>query len=469
MITMRLTVCGPLMLAVLCALLTIAVHSAQAQTETVLYNFCSQPNCSDGSGSYSSLTPDGAGNFYGTTNNGGLGYGTVFELSPNGGGGWNEAVLYSFTGGTDGANPNLSYVITDSAGNLYGAANQGGGKGYGAIFELSPEPNAGCPSGSNTGNGWCESVLYSFTSTPDGAFPVSGLTWDQQGNLYGTTFGGGNGSGAVYELSPNGNGGWNESVLYGFCSQPNCIDGGSPNGLVQATPGIFYGTTQAGGTYAFGTVFELGLQSNGCPAGSYSGNGWCEAVVHNFAGHPADGRYPTGTPVLDGAGNIYGTTLHGGYSTCDYELGCGTVWKLVPVAGGGYTEEILHNFESGPATVPCCYPTRLPHYPSAGVVLDSSGNIYGTTTYGGASSFCTNTGKNSYEGCGELFEIIKQPSKRVAYKFETLWVFNWANGANPVSALTFFEGNLYGTSYNGGPGASCPDVNGCGVAFEFTP
>ncbi len=457
----------------LSALLMMAARPAPAQTETVLYNFCSALNCADGAGPSSSLTPDGAGNFYGTTEQGGQwGYGSVFELSPNGSGGWNEAVLYSFTGGADGANPSLSYVMFDSGGNLYGAAKQGGAEGYGVVFELNPEPSGGCPLGSNPGNGWCETVLYSFRSTPDGAFPLSGLTWDQHGNLYGTTYGGGSGSGSglVYQLSPNGSGGWNESVLYSFCSQPSCADGAYPSGLVQATNENFYGTTENGGAYALGTVFELSPQpAGGCPSGSYTGNGWCETILHAFAGHPADGTYPSATPVLDSAGNIYGTTVYGGIGSCDHYAGCGTIWKLTPVTGGEYTEKILHNFESGPQTFGCCYPIRLPHFPWAGIVLDSSGNIYGTTTYGGNSSYCTEKGKSYYQGCGALFELASQPSKKAAYKFELLWVFNWANGANPVTSLILNGGNLYGTASGGGTSSNCPGTGGCGVAFEFTP
>src|SRR5271166_999276 len=475
---MRRDMRGVLRLAVLSTLLLVALPPAHAQSEIVLYNFCSQPNCVDGENPASSLTPDGAGNFYGTTQLGGAHqYGTVFELSPNGVGGYNETVLYSVCSlpwCADGSSPD-SNVTFDGHGNLYATTYYGGPyasgpySGYGVVFELSPEPVGGCPSGSNNGNGWCETVLYSFMSTPDGASPASGLAWDQQGNLYGTTYGGGSGSGVVYELSPNGGGVWNESMLYSFCSQPSCLDGTYPNGLVQEN-GNFYGTTENGGAYAVGTVFELSPQpAGGCPSGSYTGNGWCESILHAFGGHPTDGRYPSGTPVFDSAGNVYGTTVYGGRGTCDFDAGCGTVWELTPVTSGGYTEEILHNFNSGPLTFGCCYPIRLPHFPSAGVVLDSSGNIYGTTTYGGSSSYCTETekGRGTYQGCGTLFEIAKLQGKKAAYKFELLWIFNWADGANPVTSLILDGGHLYGTTYNGGD--FCPYPDGCGVAFEFTP
>src|SRR5208283_5342872 len=152
---------GALTLAVLTVLL-IPSHPAQAQTETVLYNFTGH---NDGGTPQSRLTPDGAGNLYGTTYSGGTsGVGTVFELSPNGSGGWNETVLYSFSGGMDGSHPSLSYVIFDKLGNLYGTASNGGGaNGYGVVFELSP-----------VGTSWTETVLYSFVGGTDGAVPLNG-------------------------------------------------------------------------------------------------------------------------------------------------------------------------------------------------------------------------------------------------------------------------------------------------------
>jgi uncharacterized repeat protein (TIGR03803 family) len=338
------------------------------------------------------------------------------------------------------------------------------------VFELSPKPGGGCPSGSNRGNGWCETVLYSFMSTPDGAFPFSGLTWDPYGNLYGTTYGGGSGMGTVYELSPNGRGGWSESVLYSFCAQPSCADGAHPDGQVQAANGNFYATTENGGAYAAGTVFGLSPRpAGGCPSGSYTGNGWCEAILHAFAGHPKDGNYPSGTPTLDSAGNLYGTTVYGGIGNCDADLGCGTVWKLTP-SGGEYTEKILYSLESGPGFFGCCFSIRAPENPWAGVVLDSSGDIYGMTEYGGSSSYCTEKGgKSNQQGCGALFELARRPSKKVAYENELLWIFSLADGAHPVSGLILDGGNLYGTTYNGGLGDFCPYPEGCGVAFEFTP
>jgi uncharacterized repeat protein (TIGR03803 family) len=476
---------GTLTLIVFSALLLVAARPARAQTEILLYNFCSQPNCADGEGPASSLTPDGTGNFYGTTALGGANMnGTVFELSPDGAGGYNESVLYSFcsvANCADGNDP-TSTVIFDGAGNLYGTACSGGANGegvasscgdgfngYGIVFELSPEPGGSCPSGSNSGNGWCETVLYSFTSTPDGALPFAGLTWDLSGNLYGTTYAGGNGMGTVYELSPNGGDGWSESVLYSFCAQPSCVDGTHPDGQLQVSNGYFYGTTESGGAHGAGTVFGLSAEPlGGCPGGSYTGNDWCEAILHAFAGHPKDGDYPSGSPMLDSAGNLYGTTVYGGVGRCNANLGCGTVWKLTS-SGGEYTEQVLHSFMSGPGLFGCCFSIQAPDLPSSGVVLDASGNLYGMTTYGGNPSYCQEKGvKTDQQGCGAIFELAKRP-KGSKYTNELLWIFDWMDGAHPVSGLISEGGNLYGTTYNGGLGDFCPYLDGCGVAFEFAP
>ncbi|MFZ3339313.1 MAG: choice-of-anchor tandem repeat GloVer-containing protein [Terriglobales bacterium] len=479
---------GALILAVISALLLIAARPVHAQTEIVLYNFCSQPNCADGEGSASSLTRDAAGNFYGTTALGGTNMdGTVFELSPNGHGGYDETVLYSFcslANCADGNDP-TSALIFDSAGNLYGTACSGGANGqgvpsacgagfdgYGVVFELSPKPGGACPSSSNSGNdnAWCETVLYSFKSTPDGDSPFSGLTFDSSGNLYGTTYGGGSGMGTAYELSSNGKGGWSEFVLYSFCAQPKCADGAHPDGQMQAANGNFYATTETGGASAAGTVFGLSPEPHGgCPTGSFTGNSWCEAILHNFAGHPTDGGYPSGTPALDGAGNLYGTTVYGGHGRCnDVYKGCGTVWKVTP-SGGEYTEEVLHSFQSGPGFFGCCFAIQAPDHPLPGLALDASGNLFGMTTYGGSPSYCQEKGKrDDVQGCGAMFELVRRP-KGTKYTTELLWIFTLADGSNPLTSLSSDGGNLYGTTYNGGLGDFCPYLEGCGIAFEFTP
>jgi uncharacterized repeat protein (TIGR03803 family) len=421
---------GLLTFAVFVTLLVVVLRPLHAQPEVVLYNFCSQPNCADGENPASSLTPDGAGNFYGTTQLGGTNmYGTVFELSPNGAGGYNETVLYSFCSlenCTDGSNPE-SNVIFDGHGNLYGTTYYGGFlasgaySGYGLVFELSPQTGSSCPTGSNSGDGWCETVLYCFESTPDGAFPFSGLTWNPSGNLYGTTYGGANGLGAVYELSPNGRGGWNEQVIY---------DRGGYAGLTIDGSGNLYGADDVGN----GHVFELSPNGNGR---------WNATVLHTFKGGANDGSDPEGTPALDSAGNVYGTTVSGGATK-----GLGTVWKLTSGPGGKYSEEILSSFI-----------WRDGSNPKAGVVLDSSGNIYSTASFGVIKSPC-------YDGCGTIFELAANGS---GYESTSLWSFNGTNGGNPIDSLILDGGNLYGTTFGGGISSNCPGAGGCGVALELNP
>jgi uncharacterized repeat protein (TIGR03803 family) len=374
-------------------------RSAQAQTETVLYNFCSQPNCSDGDEPQSNLIFDGAGNLYGTTGSGdGPGYGNVFELSPNGNGGWSETVLHSFTGGADGGTPLYSPVIFDGTGNLYGTTSGGGQYGNGVVFELSP-----------VGKSWTETVLYNFCSQPgcsDGSNPQYGLIFDASGNLYGTTCNcgnGENGKGVVFELSPSG-GGWTERVIYN-------LDGQAESGVTMDAGNIF-GTS-------FSTVFELSPNGNG---------GWTPTVISTFAENS-----PTGTPVLDQAGNIYVAT------ESSVGRNAGNVYKLSPEKNGKWTKKILFRFGGQRGSVP-----------SGGLVLDAAGNLYGTTEYGGYH------GQDGGFGNGTVFELVP-PN----YKETVLWNFN-NGGTHPNSGLILDVGKLYGTTTIGG-------LYGWGVVFEVTP
>jgi uncharacterized repeat protein (TIGR03803 family) len=370
-------------------------------TEQVLYSFCSQPNCTDGSTPVAGLILDAAGNLYGTTLYGGstdcpAGCGTVFELSPTGSGGWTETVLHSFTNnGADGYGSSAG-LIFDPAGNLYGTTRGGGSgcnpNGCGTVFELTPA----------TGGGWTEHVLYSFCSQPnctDGSTPVAGLILDAVGNLYGTTFYGGTQyDGTVFELSPGKGGGWTETVLYNFCSQTNCPDGSNPSaGLTFDAVGNLYGTTVTGGdsgvpcgNFDCGTVFEL------TPA---TGGGWTEQVLYSFGAYP-DGGQPSASLILDAAGNLYGTTFYGGTSDiCGG--GCGTVFELAPAGGAGWTEKVLYNFNwNGNGTDAA--------NPSAGLIFDAAGNLYGTTYAGGNLNQCSGS------GCGTVFELGKLVSTSTA-------------------------------------------------------
>jgi uncharacterized repeat protein (TIGR03803 family) len=316
--------------------------------KTTLHTFGALP---DAQAPLASLISDGAGNLYGTSLDGGsANAGTVFKLTRSD----KETVLYSFLGGmnspmpNDGANPR-SKLVRDSAGNLYGTTVQGGGFGCnsfgcGIVFKISPSGT--------------EIVLHSFASQPDGANPESGLVRDSAGNLYGTTFvGGENNFGTVYKLSPNGE----ETVLYSFTGKP---DGAYPTGsLYIDAGGDLYGTTDGGGTSTFcnqgcGTIFKLSADGK-------------ELILHSFSGK-ADGLSPFAGLTRDKAGDFYGTTSGGGITPCQ----CGTVFKL----SANRTFTTLHSFAGAPND------GALPY---DGVILDAAGNLYGTTFFGGSDNFGT--------------------------------------------------------------------------------
>src|ERR1700691_1467618 len=312
-----------------------------AGQETVLYTFTGG---ADGGHPWGDLVQDSSGNLYGTTNAGGAaGAGVVYKLAPNG----SLTVLHSFAGGTDGANPEAGVVI-DSSGNLYGTTYAGGLSNVGVVYKLDAAGN--------------ETILYSFMGGSDGANPTAGVTLDSSGNLYGTTYSGGTpgNAGTVYKVDATGH----ETVLYSFTG---AADGGSPaGGVVFDAAGNLYGTTESSGIG--GVVFKLD------PAGH-------ETVLHTFGRH-GDGQNPLAGVVLDAAGNLYGTTFQGGPA---YH---GIVFELDPA--GNLT--VLHGF-TGHADG---------SYPYAGVVLDSAGNVYGTTSEGGKKD------------TGVVFEIEPQPATGMA-------------------------------------------------------
>jgi uncharacterized repeat protein (TIGR03803 family) len=338
-----------------------------------------------------------------------------------------EEVLHSFQNdGTDGIDPGPG-LISDGAGNLYGTTSVGGTHNWGTVFELSPA----------AGGGWTEKVLYSFASVPDGSWPMSALIFDAAGNLYGTTLSGGtNNGGTVFELSPDGGGGWTEKVLHNFGI--GGIDGDEPQaGLIFDAAGNLYGTTGRGGGTFYGTVFELS------PDG---GGGWTEQVLHSF-GAGTDGAFPYAGLIFDAAGNLYGTTYEGGaFDTCAAE-GCGTVFELMPAAGGNWTEKVLYSFD---------YNSGGGIAPSANLIFDGAGNLYGTTSSGyyGDSN-------------GTVFEL--SPTAGGNWTEQVLHSFgSGTDGNNPVGSLIFdFAGNLYGTTAWGGTFSSC--LNGCGTVFELMP
>ena len=290
---------------------SVVSKPAQAQTFNVLHDFTGGQ---DGGTPIAELTMDRAGNLYGTTFYGGVqschtssgtGCGTVFKLSKKGSG-WVFSPLYDFAGNGDGANP-AGKVVFGPDGSLYGTTFEFGGYS-GTVFNLKPQPTS-CRAALCS---WNQTLLYGFTGGSDGGNPYGGVVFDKAGNLYGTTFSGGQkggqvcGDGAgstcgvVYELTKSGSI-WTETVLHTFTGG---ADGSNPgNGLVLDGAGNLYGTTTTGGSGLYGTAFQL----------SPSGSGWTENVLYSFGLN--GGTEPWGALIFDAAGNLYGTTLYGAPST----------------------------------------------------------------------------------------------------------------------------------------------------------
>jgi uncharacterized repeat protein (TIGR03803 family) len=331
--------------------------------------------------------------------------------------------LYQFGGGNDGAHP-ASKLIGDGSGNLYGTTINGGSTDNCGI---NMPPN-GCGTVFKLASDGTETVLHAFRSGgSDGAYPVAGLVADKTGDLYGITQLGGSGHGTVFEFSMGGS----ESILYAF---KGGSDGEDPSaGLILDAAGNLYGTTMLGGVAASGegTVFRL------TPTGS-------ERLLYSFClgGFPActDGSQPAGSLLRDKAGNLYGTTQYGGGATCYTGMGCGVVFKLTPSG----TETVLHSFQGLPDGAK----------PVAGLVMDSSGNLYGTTQYGGVTCAAARN-----IGCGTIFRIAADGTETVLHAFQ-----GGTDGAIPLGNLTIDSaGNLYGTTWIGGSGI---DSNG-GTVFEL--
>ena len=404
-------------LAILTSILFVPITWA-ATRETVLHNFGDGAN--DGQIPLAGLIIDAAGNLYGTTLYGGTDdIGTVFELTPEADGSWTEKVLHSFKfknfNETDGANPEAG-LIFDRAGNLYGTTSQGGIHNncyYGTCGTVFELSP-------NQDGSWTEKVLHSFNNT-DGANPEAGLIFDTAGNLYGTTDQGGTyGFGTAFELTPQGDGGWTEKVLHSF--NFNETDGANPEaGLIFDRAGNLYGTTNGSGSGSVGTVFELTPRADGS---------WKEKVLYSFDG--SDGSNPEAGLILGAAGDLYGTTSSGGSDNL------GTVFKLTPNADGDWTEKVLYSFNETDGA-----------YPEAGLIFDASGNLYGTTVGGGTNND------------GTVFELTSEGGG--SWTEKVLHNFNGSDGFGPYAALIFdTAGNLYGTNSGGG-------THNDGTAFELTP
>jgi uncharacterized repeat protein (TIGR03803 family) len=385
------------------AICIFASGARGASKEKVIYSFTDQ---SDGADPTSPLTLDMDGNLYGEASGGRGLYGVVFQLTPSLTGSWRETTLHSFYGGSNGAYPTGGVIlgapgkffgvtagggaysegtvfeltrpsalqvivlynfqeesnqgtspnslIRDQAGNLYGTTLNGGINGLGTVFELSPGYDGS----------WTYQEIFTFTYGGNyaqyGAYPYGALTMDRAGNLYGTTFEGGEyGNGTVFELT-NTSEGWKESLLYNFTGGDN--GAGPLAGVIFDTQGNLFGTTSSGGQDEVGTVFQL----------TPTRGGWVHQVLYNFTGGLDGGSPYYGSLAMDAAGNLFGTTKNGG----DAQLG--TVFKLVRGRGShNWRETVLHSFTGAPDGV----------NPVFGLVLDPGGNLYGTTPTGGSDDF----------------------------------------------------------------------------------
>jgi uncharacterized repeat protein (TIGR03803 family) len=284
------------------------------------------------------------------------------------GGAWVENVLYRFQGGNDGAGPFGGIVEKD--GLLYGTTQGGGAFGNGTVFQLTPP--------TIPGGKWTKTVLYSFQGGSDGVNPQGGLLAGRDdGALYGTTDGGGNSYGTVFKLTPPTNPGakWTETVLVNFSGG---LNGGYPLGtLIAGKSGALYGTTEQGGAYSQGTVFEVSPPVPGSMR-------WTQKILYNFQGG-SDAGGPFGGLIAD-SGALYGTGNHGGTSNF------GAVFKLTPPAarGGAWTEIVLYSFKAG-----------SDGYSPVGSLFRLNSTLYGTTAFGGGGSGCAGG-----LGCGTVFEIM---------------------------------------------------------------
>jgi uncharacterized repeat protein (TIGR03803 family) len=399
-----------------------------APTEQVVYTFHGSPG---GALPEGSLIFDAAGHLVGTTTRGGTGgacssgCGTIFRLTRGAGGTWKETVLHSFNL-SDGAYP-ANAIVFDAAGNLFGTT--GVAPVLGNAYGLFNKPS-----------GWQIDVLHEFRGGRDGSVPSSTPVFDKHGNLFATTSGGGNGTsgggGTVFELTPQPNGRWKETIIHRFGSAK---DGAGPQGgLLIDGAGNLYGTTLYGGntvcTSGCGVVFELS------PA---PGGQWREKILHAFSG--GDGSTPLAGVFADRSGNLYTTGSQGGHFVC-LNAGCGTVIELSPIAGGRWKSTVLHVFTG-----------KDGGGPSGNMAVDDAGHVYGSTVIGGNISACP-----VQHGCGVVFKLA--PGAHGTWTYSVLHKFNnGLDGILPTGLVMGTKGNLYGTTISGG------GTSNFGVVFEVTP
>jgi uncharacterized repeat protein (TIGR03803 family) len=401
--------------------------AAQAWTLKTLYNFCTQDECADGSTPLAGVVRDSAGNLYGTTEIGGAhNQGVVFQLSPQGKK-WSYKVLHDFCYACgDGAFP-ISKLILDVNGNVYGTTAAAGPNNMrGTVFRLSPN-----------GSRWKEKILHVFTGTPDGDSADSGLTYsgaatgalyDGVSPLYGNTaIGGAQDRGTIFAITP-GKRGWQEKILYNFCPAGvgACTDGENPAGdMTIDAAGNLYGLTGFGGANGDGALYRL--------APGAKGTKWQQSVLYSFCSAPncTDGTIPAGPVTVDGRGHLFGTTTN--------DEGEGGVVFEVAKKKGSWQETVLHTF--------CCDDGYLP---MAGVMIDPAGRLFGTNAVGGPVGL----GGTVFELNGKKYSIL--------YNFCSGGPCTDGSGSQ-AQLIMDSAGNLYGTTAQGGP------LSGAGTVFELSP
>jgi|tagenome__1003787_1003787.scaffolds.fasta_scaffold20938275_2 uncharacterized repeat protein (TIGR03803 family) len=331
----------------------------------------------------------------------------------------------------------------DVAGRLYGTTFTGGKYGLGSVFRLIP------PAG---GGKWSFQTLYNFCGftniCPDGSEPEGGLTYagaasgdlyDGASPLYGSTDHGGwdnnVGPGTVFKLEPKVNGKWRETVLY--VSSGGTLP--SQGGIVANSESHLFGTTRVNGAGGQGTIFELIPDAKK--------KNWSEQTLYNFCSMSqcSDGAVGSGGLLIDGSGNLFGTTTNGGVSCAD-EAGCGVAFKLSPVGKpSAYT--VLHSF----CTLSDCLDGR---YPSAGLIMDQAGTLYGMTLAGGG-----NDNDSLGEGGGTIYALNGTETVLHAFCAKP----DCRDGEHPYGSLSMdSSGNIFGTTAEGG-------AHGLGVVFELSP
>jgi hypothetical protein len=360
---------------------------------------------------------------YGTTPYGGLGFGTVYALTPPKPGKhkWKFETIYAFQGGIDGATPETGLVISSGGDFLWGTTRTGSSHcGCGTIFRMVKP---------FSGHNWVQETVHEFSGeTFDGIAPNSLVINEPSGYLYGTT--GTSTSGTIYRMLLGDS---SVTVIYNPAVPIGEYVGYHPQGVALESDGTIYGTA-FDGEFA-GTIFRIKPDGTG-------------KILHSFSG--PDGLYPLGPPVLAPSGALYGTTWEGGKpEDCPQSPGCGTVWKKLPNSKA----KVLHSFSF----------FTHPHdgqTPLSPLVLDSvTGTLYGTTYNGGTGTVCGGVGGS----CGTIFSVDTQG------KYNVLWQMPKGGPAAPVGQLAFHDGALYGASYDGGKSCSDQHYLGCGTVWKLTP